>query len=59
MNTKMRDLKSAELQILEQAYPTEIAVIREMLAAIEENCFDQIAHQNLAQHRGAEGRSTG
>ena len=43
MDMEIREIRCELLAILEKEYPTEIAVIREMLASIEEHCFDEAA----------------
>ncbi len=43
MNTEIREIRCDLLAALEEEYPTAIAVVREMLAAIEEPCFDEAA----------------
>lgn len=43
MHKEIRELDCEVLAALEKAYPDEIAVIREMLAAIDERCLEQAA----------------
>ena len=43
MNTEIREIQCELLAALEQDYPREIAVIREMLAVIEQHCFEEAA----------------
>jgi hypothetical protein len=43
MNREIREIRCDLLAELEKEYPTEITVIREMLAAMEEHCLDEAA----------------
>ena len=43
MNNEAREIRCADLAELEAEFPLEIAVIREMLEEVAEDCLDQAA----------------
>jgi hypothetical protein len=43
MNEKMREICCEEIADLEQEFPVEISVVREMLADVGEQCIEDLS----------------